>query len=144
MAHTCEAAVVICEDFRLHQRKNDRNVAAGFVSALGGECDVITRGGAIQDLVRPQQGFDESLRRDLAVSVNLHAVKTIYLINHENCGAYAQFQFADRNTEIMQHSNDLQKAKERVAAWFPGVDVQIRFARLESGSADQYVIGDVM
>jgi hypothetical protein len=138
MAHVCDAAVVLCEDFRLHQRTHERNVLAAFVQELGCDCDVITRGGAIQDLVRPQPGFDQSLLRDLAVSVNLHKVKTIYLVNHENCGAYAHFNFTSRKLEIMQHYKDLQRAKEIVAQHFHGVKVEIRFAELDAGSGDKY------
>ena len=49
--HKCEAAVITCEDFRLHQRKDGRNYIANFIKSLGVDADLITRGGSIQDLV---------------------------------------------------------------------------------------------
>ena len=87
MGLACNACVVTCEDFRLHGRANWANAIGEYIRSLGGQCDLITRGGAVQDLVRPKPGFDESLLRDLGVSVNLHQVKAIHLVNHEDGGA---------------------------------------------------------
>lgn len=56
MSHYCKACLVTCEDFRLHQRKGGRNYIAEFIKNLGVDCDLITRGGAVQDLVRPSSG----------------------------------------------------------------------------------------
>jgi hypothetical protein len=74
------------------------------------------------------------------VSVNLHKARAIYLINHENCGAYGHFGFDSRKIELMQHHKDLQRAKEIVGKRFPNVKIEIRFAELEAGSGDKYKI----
>jgi hypothetical protein len=140
MAHGCEAAVVTCEDFRLHQRKNGQNVIGEFIEELGVDCDLITRGGAVQDLLRPQPGFENSLLKDLDVSVNLHKVKTIYLIGHEDCGAYKSLAFASREQELAKHYDDLRSSKGMLDALFPAVKTEIRFAELAPGSADRFVI----
>ena len=138
MAHLCEAAVVTCEDFRLHQRKDGRNFIAEFVKGLDIEADVITRGGCIQDMVRPKPGFADSLLRDLGVSVNLHKVKLIYVIGHEDCGAYAHFNFPSREKEVAQHWQDLAEAKAVIEKAYPGVQVKTLFAELEPGSKDRF------
>jgi len=140
MSHTCDAAMVACEDFRLHKRKNGRNFIGSYIESLGIDCDLITRGGCIQDLVRPKDGFDEAIIRDLGVSVNLHKIKTIYLVGHEDCGAYGHFQFPDRDAETTQHFLDLRAAKAIVNRHFPDVDVQLRFAELARGSSDDWRI----
>jgi hypothetical protein len=132
--------LVICEDFRLHLRADGRNAIGEFIRGLGVDCDLITRGGAIQDLVRPRSGSDDSLLRDLTVSVDLHQVKTIYLVNHEDCGAYGEHAFASRETEIKQHRTDLELAAEMIKRSFPGVDVRLAFAELASGTDDTYVV----
>ncbi|MDP8222103.1 MAG: hypothetical protein P9L99_01970 [Candidatus Lernaella stagnicola] len=138
MSHLCEAAVLTCEDFRLHQRRGGGNFIGEFVAGLNVDCDIITRAGCVQDLVRPQAGSDASLLRDLVVSVDLHKVKTIYFVAHENCGAYGHFGFENRMLELDQHRADLLAAREVVAARFPGVEIQLRIAELEPGTTDKW------
>lgn len=113
MANTCEFAVVTCEDFRLHQNPVGENKIAEFVENLGESSDIITRGGGIKDLVRPQQpGFRKSLLRDIEVSINLHEIITLYLINHEDCGGYQDLEFDTKEEEINQHKDDLEETKK--------------------------------
>ena len=132
MAHYCEAALITCEDYRLHQRKDGRNYIADFIKELGVDADLITRGGAIQDLVRPpEKGYYDSVLRDTDVSARLHEATTIYLINHEECGAYGGMKFSSREEEIEQHRSDLQKAKEIISQQFPGKEIKLYFAELE-------------
>jgi hypothetical protein len=140
MAHSCEACVVTCEDFRLHQRADGRNAIGDYIRSLGVDCDLITRGGGIQDLVRPRLGFDDSLVRDLDVSVTLHGVKTIHLVNHEDCGAYGSHAFASRQDEMRRHRTDLELAREMIRRKFPGVDVVTAFGELQAGTTDRYVV----
>lgn len=140
MANTCDACVVTCEDFRLHLRFDGRNAIGDYIRSLGVDCDLITRGGAIQDIVRPREGFDESLLRDLGVSVGLHHVKVIHLVNHEDCGAYGDHAFASRESELAQHRTDLLLAREMIRRRFPDVEVVLAFAELASGSDDAYIV----
>lgn len=142
MAHHCPVAIVTCEDFRLHRRKGGGNFIGEYIAWLKADCDLITRGGCIQDLVRPKKGYDDSLLRDLAVSVELHQVQTIHLIGHEDCGAYAHFKFPDRETELVQHQADLRQARRIIQQRFPGVTVLLRFAKLTSG-ADHWLMTEV-
>ncbi len=143
MAHLCEAAVVTCEDFRLHARKHGGNFIAEHFHRLYVDFDLITRGGCIQDLVRPKPGFDDALYRDLNVSVSLHQVKTIYVVGHEDCGAYASFRFPTRPAELAQHHADLKEAKRLIEKRFPGVQAVPLFAELEPGSHDRWVMTEV-
>ncbi|MBC8464766.1 MAG: hypothetical protein H8D63_00070 [Parcubacteria group bacterium] len=139
--HTCTHALITCEDFRLHQRGDGRNYVANFIESLGGECDLITRGGAIQDLVRPQsEGYKNALIRDLTVSVKKHDVEKIILLNHEDCGAYEAMDFKAREQELDQHTADLHTAKEVIEKEFPGVEVLLYFGYLKEGSADEFEI----
>ena len=143
MAHHCDACVVTCEDFRLHRRAGGSNLIGEFVAGLGVDCDVITRGGAAQDLVRPQPGFENSLLRDIRVSVELHSAGTVYLVHHEDCGAYGAIVFETRDAEIEQNYSDLRAARDLLQREFPGVNVELRFAELEPGSADRFVIRSI-
>jgi carbonic anhydrase len=100
-----------------------------------------SRGGAIQDLVRPQsEGFKDALIRDITVSVKKHAVKKIILLNHEDCGAYEGMDFKERAQELNQHTADLHAAKEIIEKEFPGVEVLLYFGYLKEGSTDEFEI----
>ena len=144
MAGDCKAALITCEDFRLHQRTDGRNCIAEFISPLGEDCDLITRGGGVQDLVRPKkEGYSDSLYRDTRVSAKLHNVETIYLVNHEDCGAYRDMDFSSREEEIDQHHKDLRKAKEMILERFPEKEVKLYFAELVKGSSDKFEISPV-
>lgn len=142
MAGLCEALVVTCMDYRLHRRGDGRDFLAGLVGSLGSDCDIISRAGAAQDLVRPDGGAGEQLLRDLRISVENHGVKTIYLVNHENCGAYGGMTFASRADELAQHWQDLDDAAETLRKTFPGVEVKTLLAELADGSPDEYRLTD--
>jgi len=98
------------------------------------------RAGSIQDLVRPRPGFDESLMRDLAVSVELHCVGRILLVNHQDCGAYGPLGLPTPEAEARQHEQDLLEARRILHDRFPDVEVLLFYARLEPGSNDRYVV----
>jgi len=97
----------------------------------------------VQDIVRPEEGFgfDKSLLRDIRVSVDLHQARTIYLINHDDCGAYGSLAFDSKEAELARHNDDLERAAEILEGHFPGVRVVKMLAILEPGSDDRYVLG---
>ncbi len=144
MAHYCETALITCEDFRLHQRKDGRNYIAEFIKKIGLDCDLITRAGGVQDLVRsPDKSYNECLLRDCEVSAKLHEARTIFLVNHEDCGAYAEVNFSSREEEIAYHYNDLKIAREIILEKFPNKEVKLYFAELAPGTTDVFVIKKV-
>jgi len=129
MSHHCEGALITCEDFRLHQRKDGRNYVADFVRSLKIDCDIITRAGGVQDLVRGNQ-FAEPFLRDVDVSAKLHNCGCIHLLNHEDCGAYGRFDFSSRKEELKQHEKDLLKARDILSDQFPRKKILLYFAEL--------------
>lgn len=140
MSHICEAALITCEDFRLHQRKDGRNYISEFIKNEGVDADIITRAGGVQDIVRPKEDdYLYTIIRDLAVSVNLHDAKKIYLINHEDCGAYSAIKFANRDEECGKHIDDLKNAKDIIIKEFPGIEIKLYFGELKSGSSDEFI-----
>ncbi len=144
MPHKCEAALITCEDFRLHQRKDGRNYIADFIKEKEIDCDLITRGGSIQDLVRPkEEGYKGCLLRDSDVSAKLHKCSLIYLVNHQDCGAYSEMTFENKEREVEQHIKDLKEAKEIILENFEGVEVRTYFAYLEDETGDVFDIKEV-
>ena len=142
MSHVCEAALITCEDFRLHQRKDGRNFIAGFILSEKIDCDLITRGGAIQDIVRPKsEGFKDSMLRDSEVSAKLHKVKKVYLVHHEDCGAYGGSSvFENREIERQKHIADMREAAEVIKKEFSPIEVLLYYAELKDGSDNDFVM----
>jgi len=130
-------------DYRLHQRADGRNYIAEFIKNLGVDCDLIARAGAIMDIAGATAGFSESLCRDINVCSSLHHAETIHLISHEDCGAYANNNFTERENEIAKHQADLKKAKEIINEKFPGKTIKLYFAELQPGSSDIFEIKEV-
>lgn len=135
--HECEAALITCEDFRLHQRKDGRNYVAEYILSLGVDCDLITRAGGVQDLLRPGgTGFADSVIRDGDVSHRLHKVDMILMLNHGDCGAYAGFGFKTLDDELRKHSQDIRRTLKMLHLLFPLKRLVGSFAELMPGTTD--------
>lgn len=140
MPHTCQSCLITCIDYRLHQRQDGRNYIAEFIKNLKVDCDVITRAGGILDLIKPaKNNHDDSVVRDAKVSTELHKIKNLYLLNHEDCGAYGN-KFSSRDEEVKQHQNDLLAAGKIILNKFPHLNVESYFAELKDGTADIFTI----
>jgi len=142
MAHNCEGVIIVCEDFRLHQRADGRNYIAEFIKGL--DCDLITRAGGVQDLARPLDSFDKSMLRDVDIAIKIHNAEKIFLVNHGNCGAYGNFNFASRQAEFEQHKSDLLAARKILGREFPGKEIKLYFAWLKEGTADEFEIKEII
>ncbi len=73
----------------------------------------------------------------------MHNAEIIYLLNHEDCGAYSGMNFSFRDEELSQHKKDLAGAKEIILQKFPGKKVKLYFAELEQGTSDVFGIKEV-
>ena len=143
MSHSCKACVVICMDWRLHRRGRVTDLVGKIARRAGGPCDVITRAGAVQDLLRGAPGAADSLLRDLEASVSLHGVRAVYLVNHADCGAYRSFNFPDPRQERHQHEADLLEAAKAIRQRLPHVEVIPLFAALREDASGGYELHEV-
>jgi carbonic anhydrase len=143
MSHGCVACVVICMDWRLHRRGRVTDLAGKIARRAGGPCDVITRDGAVQDLLRGAPGAADSLLRDLEAAANLHGVRAVYLVNHADCGAYRSFNFPGPQQERHQHEADLLEAAKAIRKRLPHVEVIPLFAALRAEGTGQYELHEV-
>lgn len=134
-----------CIDFRINRRPNGRDCMGEFTAELGVDCFPVTRGGGVQDLIRPiSDGFKDSMLRDIRVGVGGHGAEKVIAINHENCAAYAHFQFKTRKEEILRHRADLANARIIINNAFPEIAVELYFAELIPGKKDEFIIKPVV
>lgn len=113
MAHTCDAVVVCCIDFRFQKFIRDWTDS----ELKGKTFDLIGYAGCSKDL--------DTVMKQIDISVKLHDVKTIVLIHHEECGAYGAESTHDR------HADDLHKAQNAVLAQYSDLDVQTYYLHLD-------------
>src|SRR5438270_345336 len=99
--HTCDAIIVSCIDFRFQKYIHtwlDENFA-------NKTYDYVGFAGASKDL--------DTVLKQIAISVRLHAINQVILIHHEDCGAYG----AEGNPE--RHAHDLRSAKQEITKLYP-------------------------
>ena len=141
MFHIFEAALITCIDGRLHQRKDGRNYIAQYILSLGIDCDLITRAGGVQDLLRQAgRGSADSVIRDVDVAHRLHQVDSIICVNHQDCGAYNGFKFKSLDEELRRHSRDMKRTLKMFHLLFPKKWLTGSFAELKSETHDVFDI----
>lgn len=113
MAHHCDALVVSCIDFRLQKYIRDwldKNLA-------NKTFDYVGFAGCVKDL--------DVIENQIDISVKLHDIKELILINHEECGAYG-IESTPEN-----HARDLKKAKQIIKKKYPHLAIKIFYLHLD-------------
>jgi carbonic anhydrase len=98
MTHTCEAVVVHCIDFRLQHFLND------WLENRFGEqnYDRVAWAGGVKDF--------SVIQRQIELSRQLHQVRKVILINHEDCGAYGSTGTKDRHMRDLAYAASVAQA----------------------------------
>ncbi|OGJ50876.1 hypothetical protein A2335_00850 [Candidatus Peregrinibacteria bacterium RIFOXYB2_FULL_32_7] len=114
MSHNCKAVIVHCIDFRFQKALNE------FLQKndLIGNIDRISIPGGVKDMKKVLEYVE--------LSVKLHGTKEVYLVNHQDCGAYGlgEIEFT-KEKEI--HKKDLEKMKKILSEKIPGLKINILF-----------------
>jgi hypothetical protein len=85
--HKAKNLLIACIDFRFQETVVSWIHKQGFL----GNTDFIFVAGASRDLVKPiEEAHKNSLLRQIDLSVKLHDPDTIVIIDHQDCGGYAQ------------------------------------------------------
>ena len=66
----------------------------------------------------------DAVLKQVEISRRLHSVKTVILINHEDCGAYGEAGTLDR------HAADLRTAGDKIKASFPDLAVELYYMHI--------------
>lgn len=79
--------------------------------------DRVTLAGGVFDLY--------AILKQIEISVKLHKIKKIVLINHEDCGAYGKEGTPQR------HAEDLKNAKSKIKQLYPDIEVETYYLHLD-------------
>jgi carbonic anhydrase len=122
--HSCEAVVLSCIDFRFWKETME------FVEKELGiiDFDFPSLPGAAKAI---NEGSEVALSC-IQVPCDLHHVKKIVIVNHEDCGAYGgSSKFGNREAEQQFHEEELKFAKEKLLEMYPDREVILVYARLD-------------
>lgn len=133
--HHCKLLVISCLDYRFQEplrqflnRKGYRN-----------NYDLVCLAGGAGSIVSPLPYRKKTVFQQLKVSRRLHGIEEVYLINHQNCGAYGDKYSSGSQKERKKHERDLGEARKKVTKMFPHLRVFtffIRFAKMDFARAE--------
>lgn len=121
--HHCDVCLLTCMDFRMWER-----VARLVRTECGVDCcDLVAAPGAAKKIL--EEATREDILGSFSIAANLHGVKTIVLVNHEDCGAYGgSKKFSDRDSERHFHEEALRESARIVEERLPNVSVKLFYA----------------
>ncbi|HPV70591.1 MAG TPA: hypothetical protein PKY08_01660 [Candidatus Magasanikbacteria bacterium] len=128
MSHQCKSLIVHCMDFRLGEAiKNWLNE-----NHLLNNCDLVSLAGAVKGLIN-ETNLKEAqiILKQIEISVSLHGISQIILMNHTDCGAYGgRESFESSEMEQDTHVRDMKKAKEVIVQNFPDLEIKLILAKM--------------
>ncbi|OGE30581.1 hypothetical protein A2631_03430 [Candidatus Daviesbacteria bacterium RIFCSPHIGHO2_01_FULL_44_29] len=111
--HTCKAVVITCIDFRF-QDFIDQWLEKHFTPR---DFDRVALGGGVKNL--------GVILSQIKISHDMHHIEKVILINHENCGAYAEADTPEK------HAHDLLETKTKIKELYPDLDIETYYLHLD-------------
>lgn len=128
MNHHCDNLVITCIDFRFQNIFND------FVNSLK-KCDRVSIAGSSKSLV--DEDTCKSVLKQIDISIRLHKINKIILLEHEDCGAYGgKAAVTNDQEEISQHSQLCVLANNLIKKHYPKLKVAFFYAKLDGNIID--------
>ena len=130
--HKAKACVISCMDFRFQDKIQNWIKIKGLL----GECDQIILAGASRDLVKPLEPYHKtSLLRQIELSIKLHNPDDIIIIDHQDCGGYAQdgtiISGLDLEEDEKQHKIFAKQTYDILSAKYPDKNIEIYYTTFE-------------
>jgi carbonic anhydrase len=128
--HRAKALVLSCIDFRFV------GLEQSFLSSqhLEQAYDWVALAGASLALTGfPHPAEAEAFWDQLGLSKQLHDIRKVIILDHQDCGAYAsvyQRPFSDLTSEQNLHAKYLSQAYEQIRQRYPDLDVELYFVKL--------------
>lgn len=131
--HPAKALVLSCIDFRVMETEHD------FLSQhqLAHQYDWTALAGASLALAGfPHTAEAETFWDQLDLSKQLHQIKTVIILDHQDCGAYANKIDANLSLDPVReqqvHSDYLNRAYRAIKTRYPDLGVELYFVKLDA------------
>lgn len=125
--HDCDLLVISCIDFRFQEPL--RNFLE---KDYKGNYDLVCLAGSAKNFISGIEADKEFILKQVKISKELHHIKKIFLINHQNCGAYGETFASGSREEKEIHRKDLIRAKEEIKKIFTDLEVSLYFIEFET------------
>lgn len=133
MSHHCSALVICCMDFRLQHCIPDLALQFDIVT----NHDYVAVAGGIKSLVAPAKPeYREFIMEQIRISVMLHEIGQVLIVNHLDCGAYGgKRAFASEGEERAKHTADMRAAARMIKERYPSLEVASVLAEFNENSS---------
>jgi len=130
--HKAKACIILCMDFRFQETIQKWIADQGLL----GHADEIIVAGAARDIVKPIEPIHkESLLRQIELSVKLHDPDQIIVIDHQDCGGYAQDgtipNGLSEDEDKKMHKEHLETFKGILSEKLPSKQIKSYYATLQ-------------
>ena len=125
--HTCDLLVISCIDFRFQEHL--RNFLE---KDYKGNYDLVCLAGSAKNFISGSEADKETIIKQVKISKDLHHIKKVILINHQNCGAYGNDIVSGSSQEKQIHMKDLTGAKEAIIKVFSDLEVSLYFIEFKT------------
>ena len=125
--HNCDLLVISCIDFRFQEHL--RNFLE---KDHKGNYDLVCIAGSAKNFISGSEADKETVLKQVKISKELHHIKKVFLINHQNCGAYGNDLVSGSSEEKQTHMKDLIGAKEDLIKVFPDLEICLYFIEFET------------
>ena len=128
-AHHAKAFLVTCMDFRLFNDTNRILKERGY----NVNYDQFVLAGVSLGLVQQKYpGWGKSVLDHIGISIKLHQINKVILLDHLDCGAYKTFcPDLKKEDEYEEHKKNLKLAKEMINEAFPSITVKTWILHLD-------------
>ncbi len=113
MDYQTEGTIVTCIDFRF-QKAINKWITEHIRPKI---FDRVSLAGATKNL--------STILDQIDISVRLHHIKKVILINHEDCGAYGE------EGTLQKHTQDLREAKAKIKEKYPDLEIETYYLHLD-------------
>ncbi|MCG0277678.1 MAG: hypothetical protein L5656_03980 [Thermanaeromonas sp.] len=117
---SCICCVLTCMDYRIQPLVSRWLEGRG----LKGHYDYIALPGASRNFL------SENKLAMIETSVKLHQVKEVYLVHHEDCGAYGLGNLP-LEEQLKKHREDMYQAAKIIKERYPNLICHLAFVRLD-------------
>lgn len=135
-AHHAKVFLVTCMDFRLfndvHRIMKNKGLSVNYDQ-------FVLAGVSLGFCQKKYLGWGKSLLDHINISLKLHKITKIILLDHLDCGAYKTFcpAITNEDEEIKEHRKNLEKAQKEIATRFQNIAVKTWLLHMD-GSLDTF------
>ena len=110
-------------------------------NGLMNNCDIVSLGGAAKNVAAPASEANFiTVMKQIERAQKLHAINTVILMNHTDCGAYGgRAVFTSREEERAKHREDMTKAAEVIKQLYPELGIQTVLADIQDSGEINFV-----